>query len=57
LVCELGILRKKIYTTTSLLRRELPDFDEIWLAAAKQHAGYDDMVEIETGSRIPIWRG
>jgi len=57
LVCKLGILRKKIYTTTSLLRRELPDFDEIWLAAAKQHAGYDDMVEIETGSRIPIWRG
>jgi len=31
------------------------DFDEIRLPGAEQHADYGKMVDIETGSRIPIW--
>jgi len=29
--------------------------DEIWQTGAQRHADCGDMVEIETGSRIPIW--
>jgi len=28
--------------------------DEVWQHYAEYHADYGDMVEIETGSRIPI---
>ena len=30
--------------------------DEIWHLDAEEHADYGDVVEIETGSRILIWR-
>ena len=48
------ILRK--IDRTSLLRCRCPDFDEIWQADAEYYADYCDMLENETGSRIPIWR-
>jgi len=32
------------------------NLDEIRQPVAKQHADYGEMVDIETGSRIPIWR-
>ena len=30
--------------------------DKIWHLDAEEHADYGDVVEIETGSRILIWR-
>jgi len=30
--------------------------DEIWQAGVKYHADYGDIINIETGSRIPIWQ-
>jgi len=33
------------------------DLDEIWPTGAEWHADCGDVVEIETGIRIPIWRG
>jgi len=30
--------------------------DEIWQPDAEQQAYYGEMVEIETGSKNPIWR-
>ena len=32
------------------------DLDEIRQPDVEKHADYGEMVEIETGSRIPIWR-
>jgi len=30
--------------------------DEIWPPDAEKHTDYGELVEVETGSRIPIWR-
>ena len=39
---------------TSYLRIGCSDMDEIWQIYAEYHAYYGNMVEIETGSKIPI---
>jgi len=36
----------------SLFHHRWPEFDEIW----QTDSDYEDIVEIETGSRIPMWR-
>jgi len=41
---------------TSYFGNECSDLDEIRQPDAEQHANYSKMVEIETGSRIPIWQ-
>jgi len=41
---------------TSELLNALTDFDQIWYANAKYHAHNDELVKIEAGSRVPIWR-
>jgi len=41
---------------TSYFRSGCSDLDEIRQPDAEWHADYGEMVEIETGSRIPIWR-
>jgi len=56
-VCKLvliGFLRK--IDTTSFLCRGWPDFDTIWQVDAGQYADYEDKVEIETASKILMWR-
>jgi len=30
--------------------------DEVWQVYAEYHANYDDVVNVETGRRISIWR-
>jgi len=32
------------------------DVDDIWKVDRKQHADNGNIIEIKTGSRIPIWR-
>jgi len=41
---------------TSYLHWGCTDLDEIRQSNAEWHAEYGDVVKIETGSRIPIWR-
>jgi len=41
---------------TSDFRTGWTDLDEIWYSDAERHADCGEMVGIETGSRIPIWR-
>ena len=41
---------------TSCFRNGCSDLDEIRYTDAEWHVLYSQMVEIETGSRIPIWR-
>jgi len=41
---------------TSYFGNGCSDLDEIRQPGAEQHADYGKMVEIETGSRIPLWR-
>jgi len=41
---------------TSHFRIGCSDINEIWQIYAECHADYGNMVEIETGSRFPIWR-
>jgi len=40
----------------SYFRIGCSDIDEIWDIYAEYHADYGNMVEMGTGSRIPIWR-
>jgi len=55
-----AILRRK----SAILRIDMTHFfccgrfyvDEIWQIDAEWHADYNDIVEIETGNRISIWR-
>jgi len=39
-----------------LLRRKLLDLDKMWYLNAEQRVDYDNVVEIETSSKITIWR-
>jgi len=39
---------------TSYFSGECSDLDEIWQPDAEWHGNYGEMVEIETGNRIPI---
>jgi len=41
---------------TAYFRSGCSDFDEIQQPDAEKHADYGELVEIETGSIIPIWR-
>jgi len=34
----------------------LSDIDDIWQFDSKEHADYGNIIEIDAGSRIPIWR-
>jgi len=42
--------------TTSLLGRRWPNLDAIWHSDAEYNADYLDVVAVETGRRISIWR-
>jgi len=33
----------------------LSDIDDIWQFDSKEHADYGNIIEIDAGSRIPIW--
>ena len=41
---------------TSYFGNGWSDMDEVWQLYAEYRADYGDVVKVETGSRIPIWR-
>ena len=41
---------------TSYFRSRWYDIDEVWQFYAEFHADYSDVVKVETGRRILIWR-